>query len=101
MKAKEKKDLAKPFPISSDWNPPGTEQEKIVTEINSKLKGQTQEILIEGIKDSKPFGRNRNDKIVFVATNESDDDVKLGDLVNVTIEETSPWYLKGTPVELK
>ena len=76
-------------------------QESILTELNAKLVGATQEILIEGIKDSKPFGRNRNDKIVFVATNESDDDVKLGDLVNVTIEETSPWYLKGTPVELK
>ena len=76
-------------------------QESILTELNAKLVGATQEILIEGIKDSKPFGRNRNDKIVFVATNEPDDDVKLGDLVNVTIEETSPWYLKGTPVELK
>jgi uncharacterized membrane protein YccC len=30
MKPKEKKDLAKPFPISSDWSPPGTEQENIV-----------------------------------------------------------------------
>ena len=76
-------------------------QESILTELNAKLVGATQEILIEGIKDSKPFGRNRNDKIVFVGTNEPDNDVKLGDLVNVTIEETSPWYLKGTPIELK
>ena len=30
MKDKDKKDLAKPFPTSSDWSPPGTEPENIV-----------------------------------------------------------------------
>ena len=76
-------------------------QESILTELNSKLIGTTQEVLIEGAKDSKPFGRNRNDKIVFVATNEPQENLQLGELVNVMIEETSPWYLKGTAVRLK
>ena len=76
-------------------------QESILTELNSKLIGTTQEVLIEGAKDSKPFGRNRNDKIVFVATNEPQENLQSGELVNVTIEETSPWYLKGTAVRLK
>ena len=73
-----------------------TEQEKIVTEINSKLKGQTQEILIEGEKEGKWFGRNRNDKLVFV----NDASAQVGKLLNVQIEETSPWYLKGSAVQL-
>ena len=73
-----------------------TEQEKIVTEINSKLKGQTQEILIEGQKEGKWFGRNRNDKLVFV----NDASAQIGKLLNVQIEETSPWYLKGSAVQL-
>ncbi len=73
-----------------------TEQEKIVTEINSKLKGQTQEILIEGEKEGKLFGRNRNDKLVFV----NDASAQVGKLLNVQIEETSPWYLKGSAVQL-
>ena len=76
-------------------------QESILTELNSKLIGTTQEVLIEGAKDSKPFGRNRNDKIVFVATNEHQENLQSGELVNVTIEETSPWYLRGTAVRLK
>ena len=73
-----------------------TEQEKIVTEINSKLKGQTQEILIEGQKEGKWIGRNSNVKLVFV----NDASAQVGKLLNVQIEETSPWYLKGSAVQL-
>ena len=76
-----------------------TAQESILTELNSKLIGKTQEILIEGIKDSKPFGRNRNDKIVFVTKRTPSDKLNPGDLVHATIQETSPWYLRGTAVK--
>ena len=76
-------------------------QESILTELNSKLIGRTQEILIEGIKDSKPFGRNRNDKIVFVTEQTPSDTINSGDVVHATIQQTSPWYLKGTVVQSK
>ena len=76
-------------------------QESILTKINSKLIGKTQEILIEGTKNHTQFGRNRNDKIVFITKNGSKESLTPGKLINVKIEETSPWYLKGSAVELK
>ena len=68
------------------------EQEKIVSEINAELKGEIQEILIEDRKKGKWFGRNRNDKLVFVDS----ENVKPGQIINVKIKETSPWYLEGS-----
>ena len=68
------------------------EQEKIVASINSDLKGKTQEVLVEGRKKGKWFGRNRNDKLVFFDS----DDVNAGEMINVKIKETSPWYLEGS-----
>jgi tRNA-2-methylthio-N6-dimethylallyladenosine synthase len=68
------------------------EQEKIVASINSNLKGKTQDILVEGRKKGKWFGRNRNDKLVFFDS----DNVNAGEMINVKIKETSPWYLEGS-----
>ena len=68
------------------------EQEKIVASINSDLKGKTQEVLVEGRKKGKWFGRNRNDKLVFFDS----DDVNAGEMINVKIKETGPWYLEGS-----
>ena len=67
-------------------------QEEIVTAINSGLKEKMQEVLVEGRKKGKWFGRNRNDKLVFF----TNDDMRAGQVVDVKITETSPWYLEGS-----
>ena len=66
-------------------------QERIVSEINSELKGRTVEVLVEGRKKGKWWGRTRSDKLVFF-TDSAD---RLGQIVNVRIESTSPWSLQG------
>jgi tRNA-2-methylthio-N6-dimethylallyladenosine synthase len=66
-------------------------QTKIATEINSRLVGKTAEVLIEGKKSGKWYGRTRSNKLVFF---ESIDDC-LGRLVDVTIVKTSPWALQA------
>jgi tRNA-2-methylthio-N6-dimethylallyladenosine synthase len=66
-------------------------QERIATEINSRLLGQTVEVLVEAKKKGKWQGRTRSDKLVFFKDSEN----RLGQLVNVTIEKTSPWSLQG------
>jgi tRNA-2-methylthio-N6-dimethylallyladenosine synthase len=67
-------------------------QEKIATEINAELAGKTVEILVEGKKASKWWGRTRTDKLVFFNSVEN----CSGQLVNVKIEKTSPWSLIGS-----
>ena len=67
-------------------------QEEIVTEINHRIKGQTVEVLVEGRRRGKWFGRNRNDKLVFLDHQED----QTGELVDVMIDETGPWSLRGT-----
>ena len=67
-------------------------QEEIVTVINSGLKEKVQEVLVEGRKKGKWFGRNRNYKLVFF----TNDDMRAGQVVDVKITETSPWYLEGS-----
>ena len=67
-------------------------QETVLTEINSTLEGTTQEILVEGRKRGRWFGRNRNDKLVYF-----DEDVnRSGEMVTVKIDRVGPWSLHGT-----
>jgi len=66
-------------------------QEQIVSEINGELMGRTVEVLVEGRKKGKWWGRTRTDKLVFFI----DSADHLGQLVNVRIESTSPWSLQG------
>lgn len=66
-------------------------QAKIAAEINSRLRGRIVEVLVEGKKRGKWYGRARSNKLVFF---ENDDDCS-GQLVNVTINTTSPWALQG------
>ena len=70
-------------------------QEQVSTEINSKLTDSRQEVLVEGVRRGRWFGRNRNDKLVFF---DSPDDL-TGKLVDVRIDRTSPWSLQGEPME--
>jgi tRNA-2-methylthio-N6-dimethylallyladenosine synthase len=66
-------------------------QEKIATELNAKLYGKVIEILVEGKKSGKWWGRTRTDKLVFFSS-EAD---CYGKLVDIKIEKTSPWSLIG------
>jgi tRNA-2-methylthio-N6-dimethylallyladenosine synthase len=66
-------------------------QESIQTESNARLTGKTAEILVEGEKGGKWYGRTRTDKLVFF---HGDVDYQ-GRLVNISIVKTSPWSLQG------
>jgi len=66
-------------------------QERIATEINARLLDKTVEVLVEGRKEGKWWGRTRSGKLVFF----SDHGSFLGQLVKIRIEKTSPWSLQG------
>ena len=66
-------------------------QAGIAGDINSRLRGETVDVLVEGNKKGSWYGRTRGNKLVFF---ESGGDC-LGRLVNVTITRTSPWALQG------
>ena len=68
-------------------------QESVSAGINARLMDTTQQVLVEGRRKGRWFGRNRNDKLVFF---DSPDDLK-GQMVDVNIERTSPWSLQGAP----
>ena len=70
-------------------------QERIATEINAELLGRRFDVLVEGRKRGKWFGRNRNDKLVFINDGDSYSDL-AGKMVNVQIDKTAPWSLQGT-----
>jgi tRNA-2-methylthio-N6-dimethylallyladenosine synthase len=63
----------------------------MASEINSRLQGKEAEVLVEGKKGGKWFGRTRSNKLVFF----EDADDWLGQSVRVRIEKTSPWSLRG------
>jgi tRNA-2-methylthio-N6-dimethylallyladenosine synthase len=69
-------------------------QTVIATGINAGLQDTIIEVLVEGEKKGKFYGRTRNDKLVFF---KSDVDY-TGKLVNIHILQTSPWSLQGEPV---
>ncbi len=71
-------------------------QERVQTEINARLMGETVAILVEGRNRGKWYGRTRTDKLVFF----SGDRDYPGQLVNIVIEKTSPWSLQGK-IEIK
>ena len=66
-------------------------QESVSAGINARLMDTTQQVLVEGRRKDRWFGRNRNDKLVFF---DSPDDLK-GQMVDVHIKRTSPWSLQG------
>ena len=66
-------------------------QTKIAADINSRLTGKKVEVLVEGKKGGKWYGRTRSNKLVFFG---SGDDC-LGRLIDVTIDKTSPWALQA------
>jgi len=66
-------------------------QTSIASEINSQLQGKEVEVLVEGRKKGKWFGRTRSNKLVFF----EDAGDWLGQLAIIQIEKTSPWSLRG------
>ena len=66
-------------------------QAAIASEINSRLKGRQVEVLVEGRKKGKWFGRTRSNKLVFF----EDAGDWLGQLAKIQINKTSPWSLGG------
>ena len=70
-------------------------QKGILEKKNRCFLGNTVEVLVEGQKRGRWQGRTRGDKLVFF---EDPTDV-LGEIVNIRIESTSPWSLRGAKVE--
>jgi tRNA-2-methylthio-N6-dimethylallyladenosine synthase len=68
-------------------------QQGIAGEINAGLVGKTAEVLVEGIKGGKWWGRTRGDKLVFFSGGAN----RLGELVQVRVEKSTPLALQGTP----
>lgn len=66
-------------------------QETVSAEINAAIEGRVEEVLVEGRKRGRWFGRTRNDKLVFF----DDENERKGEMVNVLIERSSPWSLQG------
>jgi len=67
-------------------------QERIATERNARLLGQTVEVLVEGEHKGKWRGRTPGNKLVFFA----DPRDWTGQLALVTITHTGPWSLQAT-----
>lgn len=66
-------------------------QANIAGDINSRFQDKTVEVLVEGSKRDKWYGRTRGNKLVFFES----DGYCLGQFVDVTISRTSPWALQG------
>ena len=66
-------------------------QREIAAQINARLVGRTVEVLVEGQKDGKWYGRTRSNKLTFFPHPEP----LAGELVQVRITEASPWALQG------
>ena len=66
-------------------------QEEIAAEINTRLSGKTVEVLVEGMKKGRWWGRTRSGKLVFFDGNSD----YLGQLIEIEVEKTSPWALQG------
>lgn len=66
-------------------------QERISQEINAQLVGTELEILVEGRRGGRWFGRTRTNKLVFFGSPEN----WMGRLVQVRITHAGPWSLSG------
>jgi tRNA-2-methylthio-N6-dimethylallyladenosine synthase len=66
-------------------------QKRIATEINARYLGRTVDVLVEGTAKGRWYGRTRTNKLVHF----SSPNVLAGELVDVEITATEPWYLEG------
>jgi tRNA-2-methylthio-N6-dimethylallyladenosine synthase len=70
-------------------------QEQIARRINSRYQGRTVEVLVEGTSKGRWFGRTRTNKLVHFAS----DEPLAGQVVDVQVTATEPWYLEGRVLE--
>jgi tRNA-2-methylthio-N6-dimethylallyladenosine synthase len=66
-------------------------QEAIQAEINAGLLDGRVEVLVEGKKGGKWYGRTRTGKLVFFSSGRD----RAGQLVDIKVTRTSPWSLQG------
>jgi len=69
-------------------------QARILKTLNARLEGQQVEVLVEGEKKGRWFGRTRTDRLVFFAAEGN----WLGRLATVKVTWSGPWSLIGEPV---
>ncbi|HIE16594.1 MAG TPA: tRNA (N6-isopentenyl adenosine(37)-C2)-methylthiotransferase MiaB [Dehalococcoidia bacterium] len=72
-------------------------QARIAGEISSRFIGKTVEVLVEGKKGGKWYGRTRGDKLTFFHSETN----CFGKLVSVAITKVSPWALQGEMTGVK
>ena len=65
-------------------------QESIAADINVRLQGTLQEVLVEGQRSGKLHGRTRTNKIAHFSGR-----AQPGDTATVLIEKSSAWSLQG------
>ena len=70
----------------------------IQTEKHTSLLGSETDILLEGRKRGRMFGRNRNDKIVYVDEAHDNCATRIGETIAVEVTKASPWSLVGQPI---
>ena len=70
-------------------------QKEIASEINNRLVGRTQEILVEEEKEGVLSGRTRSNKLVHFTGKAG-----IGDLVDVRVVEAGPWSLRGAQLAM-
>jgi tRNA-2-methylthio-N6-dimethylallyladenosine synthase len=66
-------------------------QKRIATQINARYLNKTVDVLVEGTAKARWYGRTRTNKLVHFAS----DAVLPGEVVEVEITSTEPWYLEG------
>jgi tRNA-2-methylthio-N6-dimethylallyladenosine synthase len=66
-------------------------EEEISTALNLRYQGRDEEILVEGKRDGRWFGRTRSNKLVHFAG-----EARPGEVVSVHIDHASAWSLQGT-----
>ncbi len=69
-------------------------QENIQREIYASLKGASCKILIDSVKQGRPSGRTRGNKLTHMTSGTA----QLGEVVELRIISTSPWSLEGVPI---
>lgn len=69
-------------------------EERISTELNLRLENTEQEVLVEGKRENRWYGRTRSNKLVHFAG-----ETAVGEVVTVRIEKATAWSLQGTTVD--
>jgi tRNA-2-methylthio-N6-dimethylallyladenosine synthase len=69
-------------------------EERISAALNGRLAGSDQEVLVEGRRDGRWYGRTRSNKLVHFAG-----ETAIGEVVTVRIERATAWSLQGTTAD--